>query len=481
MSIENLLKILARAIDARDKHDAATRQNVYAISRATLERFLEQSADLDEDKRAAQRRELEFAIEKLESRLVAAEAAALERLATPAPVAPSGGAASVERSKTATGRAEEVSKPPMIDPRRDVQPQVQMAQAVPVAPTPPPSPAVPDPKPARIAEPAGTRPPPPEPAPPPPPPAAPRPPAAPVAKADAPAAKAAPPAETPAAHVTPPGPEAESPGRDAAPLDIETAPATTERPTIFAEGEPPQRSEPERGEIDEKEVRRHNRRGAIALIVLLVVFVGAYETDLGDGIRHWLAGGAPAEPLAVIERTAVVEGAPPVTVAAARSRSIRQLANGATSVDLRIEGIPAEAANFTGRMVWTRTDNPSGKAATSAGRATLDGSPFVADAVIEPDVDAPDPRSRMLAIGWSGLTEDVSGSPAVRRIDPTNGTAREVDGVMVRVGGDRVLFGYTAEAADAAVDFDRRSRFEIDFPLESGKHLILLFGLPNPS
>lgn len=68
MSAENLGRVLIRAIEARNPHDRATRNGVYALSRETLERFLDQNAELTDATKDHQRRELEQQIAQIEAR-----------------------------------------------------------------------------------------------------------------------------------------------------------------------------------------------------------------------------------------------------------------------------------------------------------------------------------------------------------------------------------------------------------------------------
>jgi hypothetical protein len=71
MSLTNMTRILVRAIESRNCTTAAERENVYGLSRMTLERFFEANASLTELEKARQRRELVVAIEKIEAAFAA--------------------------------------------------------------------------------------------------------------------------------------------------------------------------------------------------------------------------------------------------------------------------------------------------------------------------------------------------------------------------------------------------------------------------
>jgi hypothetical protein len=69
MSLNNMTRILVRAIESRGCRDAAERRTVYSLSRQTLERFFHENTELSEEEKARQRSELEAAIDTIEATL----------------------------------------------------------------------------------------------------------------------------------------------------------------------------------------------------------------------------------------------------------------------------------------------------------------------------------------------------------------------------------------------------------------------------
>lgn len=426
MSVDSLLKILVRAIEARDGHDMASRASVYTIARATLERFLEQNSDLGDAEKALQRRELELAILDIERKFSAVS----ERTAG----SEAGSRQGVELQDEERPRpSEPVVRPPAADPAA----------------------------PSAARETAPTSPPPP-----------PR--AAPLELEAAPSV--APPAISTADPAEDRREAATTPDRGRAVEDGD------DDASIFAIGDDPPGRGPEAVEAEGEARRSHNLRGAVALILILVALGVAYGTNAGETFRRLFVGERSQEAGLPMVRPPQAE----TTVAAGKAigshpRFSRPSEKNVTPAHLRVDAATSDVGDFPGRMTWTRIGADANGVIGWSGHAAITGHPFVVDLAMEPNADIVADLTRMILIGWSGLSEPISEAPTFRRIDPRSGRSEEMRGVMVRVGLDRVLFGYRPEAADLHPEFERRSQIEVGFTLESGRRLLFTFCLPDPA
>lgn len=417
MSIDNLSKILVRAIEARDRGDATARAGVYALARTTLERFFEENGELDEAERSRQRVELDETIARIEDHF---------RSGRPGPI--------------------DLSDRPPPPP-----PQSPPAAPAPRPATPPPAAPAPRPAAPRPAAPVA-------------PPATPIP--APVPPAPPPAARPAPEAPTPTPAVPPP----------AAPAAARTA--TDPVPDIFDGAVPLPEEESIREPVDIHEVERHNRNGAIVLGLLLIALALGYHYEIGARIQRLFATG-DVGPLPVsASKTAV--GVPAAIfdpwTDVVRPRLGRNDAERASAAVLWDATANPRSAGLTGTIVWT--PDPRGREAGWSGRLTFTGHTLAAEVALEPDRSMDGAITWIAALGFTGLPEAAAVS-YVGRVDPLTGQSAEITASTVRFGVDRMLIGWDVDPPERDASAESRSLLKIVVSFEDDRRLELHLRMPR--
>lgn len=432
MSIDNLSKILVRAIEARDRADATARAGVYSLARATLERFFEENGELDEAERSRQRLELDETIARIEDHFRSGRPGPIDLSARPpAPLPPAAAA-----------------------PRPSAPPPAAAALS-PAAPPPAaaaPSPAAPSPAAAA-----------PSPATPPPAAAAPRPAAPPPAAA---APRPASPPSAPAGQSAPAG--------AAAPTATPTEPV----PDIFDGAVPLPEDETIREPVDVHEAERHNRNGAIVLGLMLIALALGYHFEVGGRIHRLFVTGEVGPLTASTTKSAVeVPSAvfdPWADVVFPRlGHTDAERASAAVLWDATAN---PRSLGLSGTIVWT--PEPPGREAGWIGKLTFAGHTLAADVALEPDRSMDGSISWIAALVFSGLPEAV-GVSFVGRVDPHTGQATDNTASTVRFGVDRLLVGWEPDPPERDASAESRSLLKIVFSFEDDRRLELHLRMPR--
>lgn len=293
MSLENLSKILVRAVEACDRGNAGTRTGVYGLARSTLERFLAESTDLSPAEKQRQRAELDRTIALVEEHYAADR---------PGPFDPS--VLSGEETAPVVSVSPPVRTPPPVAP-------------TPVPPLPPASPPAPPPAPPRAAV------------------------AEPTALSTPPA-----PSQTPGAA----GDAATDPGR----LTDEEADIFGAAADARSDGTG---DEIPLARDTEADWKARNRRGIYALVAILAVFSAAYQFDAAGTIRRRVAGNlaenTDTSPIRQSQSATVTPDGWVRKVLPMLGDTAQEKAVTARLVDETPSGSTGE---FPGRIVWTQVN-----------------------------------------------------------------------------------------------------------------------------
>ncbi len=433
MSVNNFLRILVRALEARDHEDPTSRQSVYDMSRRTLERFFEQTPSIDADGRHHQRGQLEAAIAEIEHQFTSA-----------APPGATGGAGT----------------PP--SPRAAPEPLAALPPDEPVAPPP-----------ARRSEPASSV-------------AAPPPGAAPSPPPPEPATAEPPEPREPAAE--PLDARLEDRGEeDRDELEAGRAEARHLPPAddLFATSEEAEEEEDRVSEEDDQafeddgERRRRNRRGTLILGVTVLALVLAYETGVGTVLYRLATSGSLPKAVVVVDKPSPDDLSADGRWADLVARRLAPLAEAnATSAHLRVEDAKGDdKKEYSGRITWVGAG--TGADAAWRGHLVAPEAPFGLDLALESNTDPISGFDRMAIVALDRSSDPLLETPMFKRVDPASGRRREVDGVAVRVGLDRILYGFKPEPGDHDGTFDTRPLYEFAFGFESGRRGNLLIRLPG--
>lgn len=466
MSLNNMTRILVRAIESRGCRDAAERRAVYSLSRQTLERFFHENTELSEEEKTRQRSELEAAIDHIETTL-AGERREPDR-APPAPPPPPAA--------------------PPLPPRPPRPANPPPVASAPLAPPPP----IAAPEPPRVA---ASRPPV---ATPPPPPAARPAPAAPPPSPRAPQVpppvnRTAPAGEPPLAPPRPPSPPVTVPPPPRPDTAIPPRPATAPPPApqpdetatddaddeLFADA--PDVVETTDVEPPEPAASWTRRLRAAALIVVPVLLFGFYQVgDLGNRIHRFIVD-VQIEPEKDTVKRIIAATIP--TDVENWARVIRPRLDvagpaGTTGIFHWDETKGPVETGASGRIAWK--SSPTDPAAAT-GRLTFDdGSPAGEIAVeVSERVSATDLVGLVLVVRFAGDVEKRLYAPALTRIDPVSGRPDELNAAGMRVGIDRAMVGYDAPRAEMIADLEGDRVYRLAFTSETDLRNVYYFRLPN--